>query len=183
MVEQNEPTNKDAARTLNELIETCRDGEEGFRLAAADVRDMNLRELFLRYADQRARFAMDLAAAVRRLGREPRTRGTLKGKFFRAILRTRNRVLGSDTGRIVQWAEAGEDRALDGYRRALESALPREVRDLVQLQMEGVSEAHRVVSQLERRDSEADRPAGSSIPESPGGMMGMGPGGTPGHQV
>ena len=42
--------------TLNLLLQTCVDGEEGYLLASESVKDAELKETFGRYAAQRARF-------------------------------------------------------------------------------------------------------------------------------
>ncbi len=51
----------DAVSTLNELIETCRDGEQGFRTASEAVAEPDVQRLFASYAPQRAPFAVELA--------------------------------------------------------------------------------------------------------------------------
>src|SRR5689334_14335909 len=61
---------------LNDLIETCKIGEEGYRLAADKVEDAELKSLFGRYAEQRAKFASDLQGEVRKLGGDPEDSGT-----------------------------------------------------------------------------------------------------------
>jgi uncharacterized protein (TIGR02284 family) len=65
------------ASTLNQLIQTCRDGEQGFQAAAQGVDDPNLQHLFESYAQQRGEFANDLEQEVERLGQEPSDGGHL----------------------------------------------------------------------------------------------------------
>ena len=55
--------------TLNNLIETCKDGENGFRTASDGVKNQELKALFLTYSQQRAQFASELQAEVRRRAR------------------------------------------------------------------------------------------------------------------
>ena len=57
--------------TLNNLIETCKDGQDGFRQAAEGVKHTELKTLFLTYAQQRAQFAGELQSEVHRLGGTP----------------------------------------------------------------------------------------------------------------
>ena len=42
---------------LNDLIETCRDGESGFQTAADHVKDFELKKFFTQCSEQRAQFA------------------------------------------------------------------------------------------------------------------------------
>ena len=69
--------NDNPVSTLNNLIETCKDGEDGFRAAADGVKDSNLRTLFLTYSQQRAQFAAELQNEVRLRGGGPRRRFVL----------------------------------------------------------------------------------------------------------
>ena len=64
--------NEKLIATLNNLIETCKDGQNGFRAAAQGAHDEHLKMLFSRYAGQRAAFAADLQQVVRRHGGDPR---------------------------------------------------------------------------------------------------------------
>src|ERR1051326_2395554 len=50
---------------LNDLIETCRDGEKGFQTAAVHTTDENLKTYFRRCSSQQAQFASKLQAKIR----------------------------------------------------------------------------------------------------------------------
>ena len=62
---------KRIASVLNDLIETCRDGQDGFRSAAEGVNDADLKALFNRYSAQRGEYAAELQALVTGLGVKP----------------------------------------------------------------------------------------------------------------
>src|SRR4051812_48182257 len=51
---------KETIEVIERLIETCHDGGEGFRIAAADVDDPEVRELLSGFSEQRERFAAEL---------------------------------------------------------------------------------------------------------------------------
>ena len=53
---------------LNDLIETCRDGENGFRTASEHVKDQDLTRFFTLCSQQRAQFVSELQSEVRQLG-------------------------------------------------------------------------------------------------------------------
>jgi uncharacterized protein (TIGR02284 family) len=137
--------------TLNELIETCRDGEKGFREAAEGVEDPDLSRLFLSYAAQRAQFASELEEQVRQLGGVAARRGHLAGAAHRGWMHLRSAVSCHDEGTALAEAERGEDHAARAYGKALDTDLPREVRALVGRQYAQVREAHDRVRSLERR--------------------------------
>ena len=68
--------NDEIISVLNDLIETCKDGEHGFHDAADAAGDRRLEELFRTYSEQRGRFASELQEEVRKLGGDPRNAAT-----------------------------------------------------------------------------------------------------------
>src|SRR3954466_8910861 len=59
---------KETISTINGLIETLKDGQEGFRQAADAVKDSQLKSLFNEYSMQRSRFAGELQSEAIGLG-------------------------------------------------------------------------------------------------------------------
>ncbi len=75
---------KNENTVLNNLIETLKDGQEGFRQAAEGVNDAKLKSLFGEYSQQRSRFATALQAEARKLGEEkPETSSSATGALHR----------------------------------------------------------------------------------------------------
>jgi uncharacterized protein (TIGR02284 family) len=136
--------------TLNQLIETCRDGQEGFRTAAEGVGDAELRRLFHEYSRQRARFVGDLQDEVRRLGGDPENSGSITASLHRGWMGLKAAVTGRDDAAILAECGRGEDSALASYRAALGRDLPSSVRSLVERQFAEVKEAHERVRSLEK---------------------------------
>lgn len=135
---------------LNSLIETCRDGEKGFRTAADGITNGDLATLFLNYAEQRNSFAAELQAEVRRLGGDAETGGTAIGAVHRGWIDIKSAVAGKDEGAVVAEAERGEDHAVSEYRKALEKTLPTSIQTIVENQYIHVRDAHDHVRALER---------------------------------
>lgn len=61
---------------LNDLIETCKDSQQGFHAAAEKLKDKEIHSVFLRLYLQRAEFAGELQAEVTRDGGDPATSGS-----------------------------------------------------------------------------------------------------------
>jgi uncharacterized protein (TIGR02284 family) len=141
--------NKQLASILNDLIETCRDGQNGFRTAAEGVNDAELKALFNRYSAQRGEYATELQALVSGLGEKAETGGSATAALHRGWMNIKQAVTGKEVGAIVSEAERGEDIAKESYRNALQEALPVEIRRVVQKQYAGVLEAHDNVRRLE----------------------------------
>ena len=60
--------NKEAISVLNGLIETCKDGQEGFKTCAEDIKHPELKTLFIQRSADCATAASELQAAVRSMG-------------------------------------------------------------------------------------------------------------------
>lgn len=144
------PSDAEVISTLNELIETCRDGQEGFRTAAEGVKSAELRELFHAYARQRAGFTSELQDEVRRLGGEPERTGSLVASLHRGWMGLRAALEGNDDRAIVGECERGESVALEAYRSALDRDLPANVRATIERQFAEVKEAHHRIANLNK---------------------------------
>jgi uncharacterized protein (TIGR02284 family) len=143
----------DIASTLNGLIETCKDGEQGFQSAAEGVKDPNLQRLFQSYSQQRAEFASELQTEVKRLSEDPVDSGHVAGALHRGWLNIKAAVSGKDEGAIISECERGEDVAVRNYREALEKGLPSNIQMIVERQFLEVKQAHDQVRSLEQAHS------------------------------
>lgn len=139
----------DAISILNELIETCRDGQKGFHEAAEAVQSNHLRSMFMDFSAQRAQFVGQLQEAVRQLGGDPERSGSVAGALHRGWINLKAAITARDDGQIVAECERGEDVAKHTYEKAVSKSLPSEVRPLVETQYEQVKMAHDQVRGLE----------------------------------
>jgi uncharacterized protein (TIGR02284 family) len=139
---------KEVTSILNGLIETCKDGEEGFRLAAEKVKQQTLKTLFAEYNLQRAKFAKALQIVVSGNGEEPSTSGHLGGALHRGWISLKEALARDEDKAIIDECEAGEDAAVKSYREALAKPLPHEVRALVETQFVAVQESHAAIRDL-----------------------------------
>jgi uncharacterized protein (TIGR02284 family) len=137
----------DTTGILNGLIETCRDGQEGFQEAAENIVRSDLKQLFAEAALQRARFLGQLQAEVRALGGDPENTGSVAGALHRAWIDIKGTLSGRDEESILSEAERGEDSAVSAYRDALENELPANLRAIISAQYADVQRTHDVVKQ------------------------------------
>lgn len=142
-----------ATAIVNELIQNCRDGAEGFRAAAGALKDAHIRSIFERYSRQRAEMARELEEEVRKLGGTPETGGSVSGTLHRGWMNIKSAVTGLDDTAIIAEAERGEDVAKAAYQKALTASLPAGVRRLIEDQAEIVRLAHDEVRTLEKTAS------------------------------
>src|SRR3546814_8454090 len=75
--------NKESISVLNDLIETSKDGQEGFKTCAEDIKHPQLKALFVQRAADCATAAAELQAAVRSLGGDPETSTSVAGDLHR----------------------------------------------------------------------------------------------------
>src|SRR5436190_298889 len=124
-------SNDDVISMLNGLIETCRDGQEGFKEAAEAVKHSDLKTMFYEYSQQRAEFAGVLQGLVRSLGGDPETEGSFSGALHRGWIDLKSAITGEDDEAILNECERGEDSAKSAYADALKTNLPSNVDDIV----------------------------------------------------
>jgi uncharacterized protein (TIGR02284 family) len=138
------------ASTLNDLIETLKDGQKGFETAAGDVKDARVKSVFEEFAQQRSRFAGELQAEVSRMGGEPEKAGSTTAAMHRGWINLKS-ALGGGEKSILSEAERGEDVAVKTYEKALNGDLAPDVAGVVRRQYGEVKRAHDRVREL--RDS------------------------------
>jgi uncharacterized protein (TIGR02284 family) len=140
--------NDDVIDTLNKLIDTCKDGEYGFRTSAEHVKSENLRTVFLERAESCRRGASELQAAVVRLGGKPDEHSSAPGTLHRGWVSLKGMLTGDSDQAALNECERGEDAALARYRDAIKKDLPSEIMAIVQRQYEGVKRNHDQIRSL-----------------------------------
>jgi len=145
--------NDEVIATLNNLVEICKDGQNGFRTAAEGIKNSELTTLFNTYSQQRAQFAAELQSEVRRLGGEPEETGSAAAAVHRGWINIKSAVTGEDEAAVISECERGEDSAVEAYEEALETDLPNDVKAIVSSQFSQVKEAHDRIRSLERANA------------------------------
>jgi uncharacterized protein (TIGR02284 family) len=139
--------------TLNDLIETARDGQNGFKEAAENVKNPDLKTFCNEVATERAGFVNELQLEVRRLGGEPDKAGSTAGALHRAWMEIKGTLTGKDDHAILSECERGEDSAVDTYTDALKQGLPTAINQTVERQFQSVKQVHDRVKKM--RDAKA----------------------------
>lgn len=141
-------SNDDIIDTLNDLIETSKDGEYGFRTSAEYLRDATLKQNFTSRAEECRQAAAELQSLVLRFGGKAEDSGSAAGALHRGWVAVKGTLAGYTDKAILEETERGEDTAMASYRKALDEALPPEVRVVVERQYEGVKRNHALVRSL-----------------------------------
>ncbi|TMJ58968.1 MAG: PA2169 family four-helix-bundle protein [Alphaproteobacteria bacterium] len=132
----------DVIGTLNDLIETSKDGEEGFRTCADAVKNPQLKSFFEQKAERCRLGAAQLQQKVRELGGDPERSSSMTGQLHRFWVDIRSRITGMDEHAVLDECERGEDSAKRAYEEALQEDLPADVRTLIGKQYREVKMNH-----------------------------------------
>ncbi|MEO7931948.1 MAG: PA2169 family four-helix-bundle protein [Chthoniobacterales bacterium] len=136
---------------LNDLIEICKDGQDGFRDASENVNNPELKALFAKYSLQRSKFAGDLQQHVTSLGEQAEKTSGFVSAVHRGWIDLKAAFTKGSDHAILAECERGEDHAVEAYLNALDQELPSNIRNDVYEQYSAVQMAHDDIR--DRRDS------------------------------
>lgn len=140
--------------TLNDLIETCKDGEYGFRASAEHASSPELRRLLSARAEECRGAAAELQTLVMQHGGKAEEGGSASGAMHRGWVAVKAKLKGYDDLAMLEECERGEDVALERYRDALEEALPAPIRAIVERQFDGVKRNHAQIRAMRNQERE-----------------------------
>lgn len=135
--------NSQVVDVLNDVIETCKDGEYGFKTCAENASSASLKQTFARRASECASATTELSSLVVQYGGKPEDGGSISGALHRGWVKVVDAVSGTSDQALLNESERGEDTALARYRKALkEDGLPSDVLAVLSRQMLGVQRNH-----------------------------------------
>ena len=140
---------KDQNTLVKDLVETLRDGQEGFKQAAEGVKDAQLKSLFNQYSQQRQQFASELLSGAVRQGKEDaETNSSTAGALHRAWIGLKAAVTNGDDHAILAECERGEDSAVSEYKKAMDDGLSGPLLQVVSHQYSQIKSAHDRIKNL-----------------------------------
>lgn len=146
-------TTEDTIAELNGLIETCKDGELGYRTAAADVRNTELETVFTAYSKQRGQFAQKLQAEVERLGGKAGECGLAGGTLLRGWMELKSTLTSGSGAAIIATCETGEEVAVAAFSWVVNLDISGQTRSLVERQCKTIKEAHARLLRLKAEEA------------------------------
>src|SRR5262249_45122725 len=128
---------------IDNLIETLKDGQQGFKEAAESVKDPQLKSLFHDYAQQRGRFLIELRSKAQNPDeRESDVSGSAAGALHRGWINLKSALSKGDDHAILAECERGEDSAVEQYQKALNDGLAAPVLEIVSRQYIEIKPTH-----------------------------------------
>ncbi|MFZ1220660.1 MAG: PA2169 family four-helix-bundle protein [Chthoniobacterales bacterium] len=141
---------KEIISTINDLIETLKDGQKGFREASEAVKDTQLKSLFSEFSLQRSKFAGELQNEAISLGEHnPENSSSTAGAMHRAWINLKSAITSQDDHAILAECERGEDSAVSEFKNAMEEEeLSATIREIVSRQYADLKRAHDRIREL-----------------------------------
>jgi uncharacterized protein (TIGR02284 family) len=146
-----ENQNEKAVSVLNDLIEYAKDGQEGYKTAAQDIKNPQLQSMFRNFEQQRSKFVTELKEQVQTLGGNPEKTGTIVGTVHRGWIDLKSAISSGDEKAILDECERGDSAAESKYDEALRATLPSNVREVVRHQHDAVRDARNQIRDLKSK--------------------------------
>lgn len=145
----------DDEQVAKELVETLKDGEQGFASAAENLRDGDRPEwatTLQRLSEQRADFRREIVALGHEYGDDVDESGTVTAALHRGWISLKDALTGDDAGSVLGAAATGEDHAVSEYEKAVQHDLSAGFREVVSRQHAAVVAARDEVKALQIAD-------------------------------
>ena len=109
------------AKVTKDLVQTCKDGEEGFAKAAAKLAESGRTDLagqFREFSEQRSQFVSELEGLATNYGDDAEKSSSVAAAIHRGWMTVKDKISGSDVDGVLDVAEQGEDHAKSEYAKA-----------------------------------------------------------------
>lgn len=111
--------NKQAVEKLNQLLTRNYDAEAGYKDAAENIEEPQLKNFFQQAAQQRYDFGHKIKGEIKQLGGSPDKGTSIAGDLHRAWIDIKSAVATRNSVAVLNECERGEETALNDYREAL----------------------------------------------------------------
>jgi uncharacterized protein (TIGR02284 family) len=145
----------DDAKVAKDLVETLKDGENGFTSAAEKLRDSDRAEwatTLQRLAEQRAGFRREIVEMGHDYGDDVDESGSAAAALHRGWISLKDALTGDDAGNVLGAAVTGEDHAVSEYEKAERADLSAGFREVVARQHAAIVAARDEVKALQIAD-------------------------------
>ena len=142
-------TKEEILDQLSKLLTLSNDAEEGYKEAADNVDESELKALFLKQSQQRAEFAQELDREIRTLGGDPDNSTSITADLHRAWINIKSAFTSNDDKAVVQECHRGDQEALNDYNAVLqETNLAASTRELLLRQKQSIDTANSTMARL-----------------------------------
>ena len=138
------------AEKLNDLLEKTYDAEKGYKKAAENTDNLNLRTFFVRKSNQRKDFGHALKTEIAQFGEEPEKGGSATGAVHRAWMDTKAFFSSDEAEAMLEESIRGEKAAVDEYEDVLnDTNLPSSTATVLTQQLNAIKNDLNEIKRLE----------------------------------
>lgn len=113
--------NKDIVDDLKNLVNTLNDGKEGYLSSSEVVNNMELKTMFLQFAEERATYVDELKMHINAHGGESDNEaGGILGALHRTWIDVKQALSSNEDEAVLSAIETGEQAAIEKYDKVLE---------------------------------------------------------------
>ncbi len=110
----------DLKSKLDNIVSILRDGAKGYEHASTNLKDSEIKTLFLRLSQQRKQFIEELKVEAPKLGVTLDDSGTVKGYFHRVWMDV-SYVFDTDDHNVIDDSITGEEAAVETYKETMDT--------------------------------------------------------------
>ena len=142
---------EDVAKKLNSLLEKNYDSEKGYKMAAENVKNPQLKEFFNQRAQERYDFGHELKSEIKSFGQEPDKGTSLKADMHRGWMDIKTSLSSDNEEAVLEEAVRGEKAAVEEYNEVLKSEeIPPSTGNVLMKQRNSITDALNKVKSLEQ---------------------------------
>ena len=135
---------------LNNLLEKTYDAEKGYKKAAENTDNSNLKTYFQRKAQERYDFGHELKTEIKAFGQEVDKGGSVTGAAHRAWMDVKAFFSADDAESMLEEAIRGEKASLEEYKEVLkETSLPTSTSTVLNGQAQKIAAGLSTIKRLE----------------------------------
>jgi uncharacterized protein (TIGR02284 family) len=123
---------------LNNIVEICEDGRQGYGVAAEKLEHTELQTLFNRLSQQRKLFVEEIKEDARNMGVEIDDTGSAIGFFHRTWLAAKATFASSTVDAVIEASLTGEKKAMEVYNNTISEEIPEYINDRLKSQLHSI---------------------------------------------
>lgn len=145
---------EEVAEKLNSLLEKNYDTEKGYKYAAENVENPELKSFFNERAQERYDFGHELKSEIRNFGENPEKGSSFTGDVMRSWMNLKTHISSNKEEAILEETVRGEKAAVDEYNEVMKEVdMPPSTQNVLLKQRNAITAALNKVKSLELRAS------------------------------
>lgn len=146
---------EEVSAKLNNLLEKNYDTEKGYKYAAENVNNPELKSFFNERAQERYDFGHELKSEIRNFGESPEKGSSFTGDVMRSWMNLKSHISSNKEEAILEETIRGEKAAVEEYNEVMKDVdMPASTQNVLMKQRNAITAALNKVQSLEIRASD-----------------------------